>query len=52
MNIEKMENDAGDQPVPTRCLYPGCSIDLIGINPDFSLCTEINGRVLSRPDAQ
>lgn len=46
-----MENDAVYQPVPTR-LYPGCSVDLIGINPDFSLCTGINGRFLSRPDAQ
>lgn len=52
MNIENMEDDAVDQLVPTRCLYPGCSVDLIGINPDFSQCTGINGRFLSRPDAQ
>lgn len=41
-----------NQPVPTCFLYPGCSVDLIGINPDCSLCTGINVRFLSRPDAQ
>lgn len=52
MNIEKMENDAVDQLVLARCLYPGGSENLIGINSDFSLCTGINGRFLSRPGAQ